>query len=645
MLHYCAFEEKPPMYSVDIKKITNRDHFVEFRKDINGLRAIAVIAVIIFHFNHSWLPGGFAGVDVFFVISGFLMTKIILTGLDSNSFSILKFYSARAKRIVPALSAVCAICLLAGWFILLPKDFLELATNAISSMLFYSNYLYASQTGYFDTSSLDNILLHTWSLSVEWQFYIVYPLALLLIHYILGGKLTRRAIFIGAAISFGISVYRTPIYPTESYFTLNARAWEMLSGGVAFILNEARVIKNRARLCEIAGLTMIAASYIVFTNETLWPSYNAMLPVLGTVLVIIANRNNSLVTSNFAMQFIGKISYSLYLVHWPLIVFARKVDIDLNLLIYVIIAALLAFSIYYIIETNNRFSFANLSMFVLAVSGAIFIQKTIGADFRVPEELRLTNEQFKRKFYGGYGYEASKPYLSNADNGVDFIIFGDSLAAQYAKEIDEKKLKSVNMFFHGCPIMPDYSRFKDNKEDINCSKAYGELVGLFDKYENANVIFSSAWDKYKDQLIKRGGNHAEKLSIDQFYDVWIEEIKKIIEVGGDRHYYIIGIPIPTNPNAYGCLAQNVLPGYALFAKCSPTRKKFDIAINNKLKEAFSKNENVTFIDPNTSLCRDNECLVTVDKSPVYIDGLHLSTFGSKIVFDDIYKTITDSNIK
>ena len=148
-----------------------------FRQDINGLRAIAVIAVVLFHFNASWMPGGFAGVDVFFVISGFLMTGIIFRGIEQENFSILKFYVARANRIIPALAVLCLVLLVFGWFYLTPLDYKALGKHAASSVAFLSNIIYWRESGYFDAASHEKWLLHTWSLSVEWQFYILYPLS------------------------------------------------------------------------------------------------------------------------------------------------------------------------------------------------------------------------------------------------------------------------------------------------------------------------------------------------------------------------------------------------------------------------------------------------------------------------------------
>ncbi|EOL8979915.1 acyltransferase family protein [Cronobacter turicensis] len=613
----------------------------ELRKDIQGLRALAIIGVIIFHFNKEILPGGFAGVDVFFVISGFLMTKIILTGLDNNNFNIAKFYYARVKRIVPALSAVCLLCVAFGWTVLLPKDYLELAHNAIGSMLFYSNYLYASQTGYFDTASVDNILLHTWSLSVEWQFYLIYPLILFVLSLFLNRTLIRSLIIIGLLASLAISINLTMNSPTKAYFTLNARAWEMLAGGLAVIFNEKEFLKKKSRIWEGVGLILIATGYYLFDERTAWPGYNAIVPVLGTFLVICATRNSSSITGSWPLQFIGKISYSLYLVHWPLIVFSRKVGVDLDALAYFTLSLLIASVIYYSIERTKKLSFLNMFIAITALTFSNYVQNTHGASFRVPEELKMSSEEFQKKYYGGYGYKTNTPYSSHAKDGVDFIIFGDSFAAQYAKAIDEKGLHSINIFFHGCPIMPDYSRYKDGKEDLNCSKAYAHLLNTFKNNKNADVLFASAWDNYKDLLIKRNGKLPEDLSFNEFADVWINQIQKIMDAGGKRHYYIIGRPVPTNSNSYGCLVQNVLPGYKLFKTCNSKRSLTEIEINNKLREAFKANGNVTFIDPNKVLCDKDGCSVTVGKEPLYTDGAHLSIYGARMVFDEVTRVISE----
>lgn len=207
---------------------------MNFRSDINGLRAIAVISVVLFHFNPEILPGGFAGVDVFFVISGFLMTSIIFRGLENSNFSIVNFYISRANRIIPALAILCLVIMIFGWFYLTPLDFKTLGKHVSGSIRFISNSMYLKESGYFDVSANSKWLLHTWSLSVEWQFYLIYPVVLTLLYKAFGLK-TLRKILIAATVSFYLySLCSSYSNPNASYFLLSNRAWEMLLGGIAY---------------------------------------------------------------------------------------------------------------------------------------------------------------------------------------------------------------------------------------------------------------------------------------------------------------------------------------------------------------------------------------------------------------------------
>jgi peptidoglycan/LPS O-acetylase OafA/YrhL len=208
---------------------------MQFRKDINGLRAIAVIAVVLYHFNASWMPGGFAGVDVFFVISGFLMTGIIFKGLEQKSFSILKFYVARANRIVPALAVLCLALLVFGWLYLTPLDYRALGKHVGSSMGFLSNFTYWLEAGYFDAASNEKWLLHTWSLSAEWQFYIIYPLILVAMRKFMSVNVMKKTVLLGTVLGFMLCVIITYEWPNSAYYLLHTRAWEMMMGGVAYL--------------------------------------------------------------------------------------------------------------------------------------------------------------------------------------------------------------------------------------------------------------------------------------------------------------------------------------------------------------------------------------------------------------------------
>lgn len=202
---------------------------VGFRTDINGLRAWAVISVLLYHFGISGFSGGFVGVDLFFVISGFLMTSIIIKGLEGNKFLIMSFYAARARRIVPALTALCLFLSVIGYWVLAPLDYKMLATHAIAALGFFSNIKFWSEAGYFDVSSHEKWLLHTWSLSVEWQFYLVLPVLLAAVWHFRPGRTPQFSVTLaGCLLSFATAVAITPQSSSAAFYLLPTRAWEML---------------------------------------------------------------------------------------------------------------------------------------------------------------------------------------------------------------------------------------------------------------------------------------------------------------------------------------------------------------------------------------------------------------------------------
>jgi len=292
---------------------------MKFREDINALRAIAVVAVVIFHFDHSWLPGGFAGVDVFFVISGFLMTMIIVKGLDRETFSILSFYRARVRRIIPALAFLCFVLMVLGYFLLSPIDYLNLGKHTAASLTFTSNIVYWTESNYFNASSIEKWLLHTWSLSVEWQFYIIYPVVLVLLNKFLNLKQLKLLLVAGTVAALLFSIFVTFKSSSTAYFLLPTRAWQMLAGGLVFLypISFGKKLKN---VGLILGLLLILTSFFVFSPATPWPGYASLLPILGACLVLISNNGESKLVDNKLSHVIGKWSYSIYLWHWPIVV-------------------------------------------------------------------------------------------------------------------------------------------------------------------------------------------------------------------------------------------------------------------------------------------------------------------------------------
>lgn len=292
-----------------------------FRTDINGLRAWAVVAVVLYHFGVRGFGGGFVGVDVFFVISGYLMTGLVVRGLERGTFSLWGFYMARARRIVPALVVLCAVLLALGWFVILPLDYKTLGTHAIAALGFFSNFKFWSEAGYFAEASHEKWLLHTWSLSVEWQFYLLLPIALWAVWRRWPGRGAQwTALGVGFAVSLAAAVWVTPGAPSAAFFLLHTRAWEMLGGGLVFLLAaRGKLSQGQRRGLEAAGLALILAAIFVFDARTAWPGWRAAVPVLGAMLVLTADRK-SVWTGNRVAQWLGDRSYSLYLWHWPVFV-------------------------------------------------------------------------------------------------------------------------------------------------------------------------------------------------------------------------------------------------------------------------------------------------------------------------------------
>ncbi|USX24351.1 acyltransferase [Oxalobacteraceae bacterium OTU3CINTB1] len=307
-----------------------------FRYDINGLRAWAVLAVIFFHFGLPGWAGGYVGVDVFFVISGYLMTGIIARALDDGAAArparfMGAFFLARAKRIWPALLAMCALLLVAGWFVMSARELATLADQTASALLFYSNVKFWRETGYFAASAHGIWLLHTWSLSVEWQFYMLLPVAMVAAWRIRASRRTLIAVLAtGALLSLGMCLYAARHSPGSAFFLLPCRAWEMIAGGLAALAVRQAPAWPAAwpsppfrptlpRLLELSGLGLIVLSILGF-GHTAWPDWRAAVPVLGAVLVLVAARQDSVLTCSAPMQWIGTRSYSMYLWHWPLAV-------------------------------------------------------------------------------------------------------------------------------------------------------------------------------------------------------------------------------------------------------------------------------------------------------------------------------------
>jgi peptidoglycan/LPS O-acetylase OafA/YrhL len=302
------------------------DASLKYRPDVDGLRSVAVLPVVLFHAGLGVFSGGFVGVDVFFVISGFLITSMIAAEARDARFSIVKFYERRVRRIFPAFFAMVAAACVLAWFILPVADMNDFGQSVFASTVFSSNMLFWMQAGYFDGAAHTKPLLHTWSLAVEEQFYIFFPLFLVAL-YKVARRFVRASVLVVLVVSFAACLWMTSRDASTAFYVAPFRAWELLIGSALAI--GAFPAVTRAWLRELvvaAGLAMITVAVFAFTEETLFPGVAAALPCVGAALVIHGGASGPTrvgrVLTNAPAVFIGKISYSLYLWHWPLIVFS-----------------------------------------------------------------------------------------------------------------------------------------------------------------------------------------------------------------------------------------------------------------------------------------------------------------------------------
>jgi peptidoglycan/LPS O-acetylase OafA/YrhL len=363
------------------------------RADLDGLRCLAVLPITFFHAGIPGFGGGFVGVDIFFVISGFLITRIIDRDVTAGRFSYGDFYERRIRRIFPALIGMLTACIAAAYYFVLPTELHGFALSVLGTLLFASNIVFWRQSGYFDANAYDKPLLHTWSLGVEEQFYIGFPiiLAVIIRHF---PAQRRSLVALLAVVSLVACIVLTPIKPMATFYLIPTRAWELLAGSLialgAVPSVRSRFVREIAAAC---GIILIMTAIILFDPKTSFPGVAAMLPVGGAVLIVAyapGTRAGQLLAFR-PFAFVGLISYSLYLWHWPLIVFARRLPLPGTALDHavglVIVSLIVGYLSWKFIETpfRNRSRFARKHVFgFAAASGAILL--TVGGAFALSKD-------------------------------------------------------------------------------------------------------------------------------------------------------------------------------------------------------------------------------------------------------------------
>ncbi|MCV6590619.1 MAG: acyltransferase [Marinobacterium sp.] len=633
---------------------------MEFRKDINGLRAIAVLSVVLFHFSASSMPGGFVGVDVFFVISGYLMTKIIFTGVGSGGFSLLGFYLNRAKRIIPALAVLCFFLLVFGWFFTGPEDYKRLGKYAASSVTFLSNFMLLRENGYFDTGAHEKWLLHTWSLSVEWQFYIIYPIVILVLSKFL--SLSRLKVFILSTtiIGFFLNIYFTFDNPDAAYFLLHARAWEMLLGGVAF-LYPVSVSDKQGRFMELVGLLLIVLSCFFISGALPWPGSLAILPTMGAFLIIQAARSEGVLGGVF-FQKTGLYSYSIYLWHWPLVVLGSYMGWgEYWLFVGIPLSFLMGYISFHVVE---KYSFKKpdlsvkslvlypplVSVVIVGICGSI-VYKTKGVFSHYPQVVQdVASENYNKNPYGCMTLEAASDginpcYIGQKDN-VKAVVLGDSHADAVTTAVFEalnKKHEGVLAITkEACPMLL-HARSSING-DICRTENPERIAFVQENHEGIPVIVASRLHAYLSGVFNPGEEGVSAQPVIYFgdndradFDEVVEGVRKslketVCKLSEHNPVYLLR-PIPEmeqkvpHTMAKGYLLEGEARIQSLSLADYQQKNQLMISMIDEVAAACG----ARVIDPAEPLCDSGVCISSLEGRPLYYDEDHLSEYGNRLL--------------
>ena len=634
-------------------------HNKNFRYDINGLRAYAVILVVLFHFGIIGFAAGFIGVDIFFVISGFLMTSIVIKSLDKGNFSLLKFYLARGIRIVPALFVVSTIVLILGWFLVLPTDYKALAKHTLSSINFFSNIVYWRESGYFDTDSHNKALLHTWSLSVEWQFYLVFPIIVALLYKIKKSRNFLLTFFIlGTIISLILSIIITAKNPSAGFFLLPTRAWEMLAGGLIFFIPKEKVPYKKP--LEFIGFFLIAISCYIFSTDTLWPSYNAILPVLGAFLILLAHQQNSIFTKGSVFQWLGNNSYSIYLWHWPIVFFLHyfyKNDDYIFITAGIILSIILGWLSYTYIENPTRKKLSNLSivkayfLWFLSISIlsliSIMIFKFDGVKNRFSNEINNISNTIndinpRRDECLGKQDDSQLKKCTYGDGPLSLIVVGDSHASAMLNGVINalpNNTSLISFTISGCPTvknlkktnMPEYScgeRVKDIINDIKTNYSTDIPILVINR---ANAIFQGEPENDKSNQPIRYINTPSLVFDEEYYaqmrNAYVDTLKDL----SASHKVYITRPTPEAKKEISNLAAIIFKYHLPTQVLTITWNEYYERSKQAWKAqdmAAQSTKNIQIIDLSREFCDNETCYFTQNNLPLFYDDDHMSWTAS-----------------
>jgi peptidoglycan/LPS O-acetylase OafA/YrhL len=635
---------------------------VPFRKNINGLRAIALIAVVLFHFYPSYLAGGFAGVDVFFVISGFLMTGIIVRGVENNNFSLPAFYLARARRLFPALAVVCLCLFVFGWFYLLPSEYKALGKHLGSSMGFFSNIIYARESGYFDVAAHQKWLLHTWSLSVEWQFYLIYPLILLLLCRTMSLMAMKRVLLLATVLAFVASVWFVYRWPLPAYYLLPTRVWELMIGGLAYFY-PFHLCQYQQKICQRVGLGLIIVACLFIPD---WSVYLTLVAVIGAFLFLQANRSQGICSESSVLQSLGLWSYSIYLWHWPILVGINYFSLGKPFkLVGIGLCVLLGFLTHRYVESLSLKDKAlkkykglspvgalksrtlYFALLIFCLGWGVYVYPFSYAQYQIPTQWVKSMQRGDFPCFDKEGQDTPQAQFCHLVDGKrKLFAFGDSHAYSVLPELERlAKAQDLDLTYTGysgcAPLLGIYPK-RNDQAFKNCHALNNKVFDYLKSHPLDLIFLAARWSYYtvgnyddtNIQLIGKTPNGAfnQAESIKTFE--WaLQKTFKAYATLGAKIVILLQVPMQEQDPAkiyHQSITEDHLDQnrFSQLSVSLSKHLKLQKMTNEMILEAARPYKNIQVIDPTRIFCNQSHCPAGDLQSSYYFNLDHLSAEGS-----------------
>ena len=646
----------------------------KYRPDIDGLRAVAVLSILFFHVGIKHFSGGYVGVDIFFVISGYLITSIIVRELAAGEFSIARFYERRVRRILPALTVVVVATLLAGLVFLSPAQLEELGRSATATSVFSSNIFFFLGSGYFDGSSELKPLLHTWSLAVEEQYYILFPFLLMLIAKRFSSRFGVWLISIGL-ISLLACIYWTGVNGSATFYLIPFRAWELLIGSVLALQLIPKLEGAAARnALSTAGLAMMLTSVFVFTHDTPFPGAAALLPTVGTAFIIHAGAGGKTFVNRALsvrpMVFFGLISYSLYLWHWPIVVFAKQylinewTDLETGLiLIFIIFLSTLSWRFVETPFRNRQLLGPRERLFVrFAVVTAVVISASLTLVFMNGFPGRSTTAPMSDVMAADPGWQHWKNCeeagekeggtsnlcgIGAQDSPPTFLLWGDSHALSMASAVNlsagRQGAAGLLAVRTACPPLLSIHR----PGEPSCAEFNASILEhVGGRPDIETVVLAARWafvsngTRYKNEsgrsmsLVDLDSGETETGDNAVLFELGLWRTIKALERLGKNIVLVTQVP-EIGHDVPAATYSAKLTGRDVNAMIAPSIAEYRERTSTvtRVFDTLQAEQNLTIVDPSELLCDGQNCRVVMDGTPLYRDDNHLSLRGCVLVAD------------